>query len=86
MGVQVEYCVVPLEKGGTAHIDTKMTTLYVEGEGGNGVRSPINLSTHVYWNLAGHLKRSVEGHTLKMEADRYLPMDNTKVRRVRVQT
>lgn len=35
----------------------------------------VNLSTHAYWNLAGHASGSVLGHRLMVDAERYTPLD-----------
>ncbi|HEV3339114.1 MAG TPA: aldose epimerase family protein [Pirellulales bacterium] len=37
--------------------------------------TPINLTNHTYWNLADGGKSDVLGHVLKLNADRYLPVD-----------
>lgn len=39
----------------------------------------INLTNHVYFNLAAHNAGSVLGHTLRLAASRYLPTDDTLI-------
>ncbi|MSU41024.1 MAG: galactose mutarotase [Pedosphaera sp.] len=44
-----------------------------------GESTPINLTNHAYFNLAGAGAATVLDHTLKLEADNFTPVDNTLI-------
>ncbi|HKO15682.1 MAG TPA: aldose epimerase family protein [Gemmatimonadaceae bacterium] len=41
--------------------------------------TPVNLSQHTYWNLAGDAQRDILGHVLTIDADSMTPVDSTLI-------
>jgi len=50
--------------------------LRVDYEATTDKSTPINLTHHSFWNLAGSAKRDILGHELMLNADHYLPVDS----------
>lgn len=41
--------------------------------------TPVNLTNHTYWNLTGDVKNTILSHSLKIDADKYTPVDTTLI-------
>lgn len=54
-------------------------TLAVDYHATADAPTPVNLTQHTYWNLAGHAAGSVAGHEITLAAARYTPVDETLI-------
>ena len=58
-----------------AYCMTEDDELRIEYEARTDRTTPVNLTNHTYWNLAGAGAGSILGHELQVAADRYTPTD-----------
>ena len=56
---------------------TDRNELAIEYQATTDKPTPINLTNHSYFNLAGEGSATVLGHVLTIDADRYVPVDST---------
>ena len=85
-GVTLDYVSRDGEEGypGTVHAAVIYTLtaddrLIVEYTAKTDKATPINLSQHSYWNLAGNASRDILGHVLTINADSITPVDSTLI-------
>lgn len=73
------------EEGYPGHVEVRVTyalsdtSLRVEYESRSSAPTPVNLTQHTYWNLAGHAGGEILGHELQVHAERFTPVDATLI-------
>jgi aldose 1-epimerase len=84
--VALDYTSADGEEGypGTVHTTVTYTLtpddrLIVDYQATTDKATPINLSQHSYWNLAGNASRDILGHVLTINADATTPVDSTLI-------
>lgn len=80
--VRLAYRSVDGEEGYPGNLDVSVTytltdddRLLLDYEATTDRATPINLSQHTYWNLAGARGGDILEHELQLDADRYMPID-----------
>jgi aldose 1-epimerase len=86
VGVRFQYTSKDGEEGypGTVRVTaiytlTNNNELKVELLARSDSATPLNLTNHCYWNLAGAGSGSILGHQLQIEADKYLEVDDSLI-------
>ena len=82
-GVEMSYLSVDGEEGYPGNLNIKVTyslsnanELQIAYEATTDKKTPVNLTSHVYFNLSGNMKRDIEDHLLTINADAITPVDD----------
>ena len=85
-GVVLTYVSPDGDQGYPGRLDIRVTytlddrnVLTVEYAATADKPTPVNLSQHSYFNLAGEATRDILGHVLRVHATRYTPVDSTLI-------
>ena len=85
-GFTLDYTSKDMEEGYPGTLRTRVTytltdddKLIVDYQATTDKPTPINLTQHSYWNLAGDGTRDILGHELTLNADSMTPVDSTLI-------
>jgi aldose 1-epimerase len=86
VGLELNYTSKDGEEGYPGTLSTTITYMLTEGnewhihyQATTDKATPINLTQHAYFNLAGHDAGTILDHELKIDADKYTPTDDTLI-------
>ncbi|NUO64357.1 MAG: galactose mutarotase [Gemmatimonadaceae bacterium] len=86
VGLKLTYTSADMEEGYPGALTATVTytlndrdELVVEYRATTTKATPVNLTQHSYWNLAGSASRDILGHVLTIDADAITPVDSTLI-------
>lgn len=86
VGVTLDYTSADMEEGYPGTLRARVTytltddnRLIVDYQATSDKATPVNLTQHSYWNLAGDGSRDVLAHVLSINADAMTPVDTTLI-------
>ncbi len=86
-GVTFSYSSPDGEEGYPGKLDLTVTYLVLKEANSLSIRyeaatdkaTPVNLTNHAYFNLGGHGSETILNHALRLNADKYTPVDDTLI-------
>lgn len=86
-GVIFSYTSPDGEEGYPGELEVKVTYLLLKDRNSLSIRysaktdklTPVNLTNHAYFNLAGHGSETILEHRIRINADSYTPVDHTLI-------